>query len=788
MAACATPVGPGIEVTQASDALTSTPYAAAQTANSELYALDIAAARDGAEWHRLKSKAIAMRALATKARLKKDGAYASLQAASLKADDAAAAKAKELLAVEMKLDTVLKTRGADAASEVSKSGSLLSPLSFSLQRYAVMVRRALKSSRPRITGLADSNACAGDVVFERVLPRYFRAVIGEDTRDATAAIARLQAQLRCMSEFDAARFERTLVDVFERQFDGGRTFGLHLANVKQAALFESRVLEILAPLIALCADYNRPLAKYATYKSQGMLWMNRFGPRLAAAADLRTSSLYRLGFWMFDRKAGELRRITSEPIPGGKIQHFRGKAGHKHLRFRDGLVETSNPLPAFIRSFLLPCDAAKRVVVGDKLVAVGFRCDPGCSGYDIKSELTKQDAITNAVYSSDQAGCEGTEGVNGGVTGTGDAGDPSGSRDGYLGQSSSCSSGALNGLIADRGLLPSFATCLMAGRPSMTGGIPAEPSGGKSCAPSVADGGAERDVPPGYEEEGEIELEDGRTVVFYSDSNGNVVAYEKDTNEKVFEGTGDDFSKTFGSDDPTPATTDEEGNPVDVDENGHTSEGQDHASHNHCQSAFGCAEGYSGYHGGTVTQEQLQWFMKVQRASGVIQSCTQDNPDCGGCTTNDVVHECLAAETAKQQEAAKTGNGANPNPTGCEVDGPGCDSLGLSSSASKAIGALVACGGGAGPRRACPGQMFASCTEDNPDCGCEKAPFVALPPGLDPKQCFVDACDGGPGDTGVLGTYTTSTGSKVLAASVDTFSSSTQTGCVVSSETTAACW
>jgi hypothetical protein len=165
------------------------------------------------------------------------------------------------------------------------------PLRAAMEQVQVELRRLLDPDfRTEIVALRDEPACAGDVIGDRLVAAYGRAVLagGDDGRAAVAALGRLAAQLACLSFRQASLLDLAL----------GVAWDMVATRLERAGLGRVRgpFVRYVAPVQALVLD----TVKHAGERAHAWHWFREH-------EDVLRDEVDRLGWptrdvvWLYDR-------------------------------------------------------------------------------------------------------------------------------------------------------------------------------------------------------------------------------------------------------------------------------------------------------------------------------------------------------------------------------------------------------------------------------------------------------------------------------------------------------
>lgn len=267
-------------------------------------------------------------------------------------------------AAERKLYLALKEERVHLERELNtdEAVSLIRALNVAAIEVARIIRLRTGSLETEIPGLSRTALCRGDIVLDRVLYRYARAVTAEDESEVTAALRALQIQLACLSTRQIRVFDSALVEAV----NWTETTLPAVTNRKRLSAMRDAYRQMFAPIIFAAADSSR---LFPRYERPSTTWLLTHKEMLTAAARGEKTITYRVGLLIANRFSGKLKRVRGVCESGAGKNFNDGRGGR-----------TCNALGAFFQSVMLPCDTTQWVPEKQN-GATKFSCDPSCSGF-----------------------------------------------------------------------------------------------------------------------------------------------------------------------------------------------------------------------------------------------------------------------------------------------------------------------------------------------------------------------------------------------------------------------
>ncbi|MGB9366117.1 MAG: hypothetical protein WCE79_08895, partial [Xanthobacteraceae bacterium] len=262
-----------------------------------------------------------------------------------------AAERKLYLALNRERDRI------SLALKATGAVSLIQPLNVACIEAARIIRLRTGNLATEVPGLDQAAVCRGDIVTDRLVYRYCRAVTAEDDLEQTRALRDIQIQLACLSTRQVRTFETRLVAAVEWAEKSGIAAA---GNDKQAQAIRDSFRQMLAPLVFAVADASR---LFRNYDRPGVIWLLTHRDMLAKAALREGTISNRIGLLFANRYSGQLRRMRAHCLPGSP-KLFDDRRGGR----------TCNPLGALFESVALPCDSTQWVPSAADGVT-SFKCD-----------------------------------------------------------------------------------------------------------------------------------------------------------------------------------------------------------------------------------------------------------------------------------------------------------------------------------------------------------------------------------------------------------------------------
>lgn len=200
----------------------------------------------------------------------------------------------QLLESDRHLNQAIEGLYARSWSKEAGSGSD-SALRAALLHWTTLVRRAfMQGLHTRVHGLENDPDCAGDLVGDGMLLRYFEAVLAHRETDAALALTDLARQSACLGVSQSDQLANVLAGTFE----------------ELRAFLRLQGHEDLVPFVVQ-AGSNPLLLFYDVEKYRGLdtplaRWFRDHRDILSEGADFGRNPARWHGLWLYDRRSGRL--------------------------------------------------------------------------------------------------------------------------------------------------------------------------------------------------------------------------------------------------------------------------------------------------------------------------------------------------------------------------------------------------------------------------------------------------------------------------------------------------
>ena len=213
---------------------------------------------------------------------------------------------KELLETDQGINEDLQRAYKIAASDKSAQANEKN-VQIALLHWMVLLRRnTMQGFHTEVAGLEDDPDCAGDVIGDQLLERYFEALFEKDATSRGAAVLALidlARQTACLGEQQSGRLAARLYRSY-MELEGF----LRLNGLDEVTPY---VAQAAAEPLLLFYDVE----KYRGPNSPLMHWFADHREALLQGARTKRNPALWHGLWLYDRRSGRLRgyRVTSRP-------------------------------------------------------------------------------------------------------------------------------------------------------------------------------------------------------------------------------------------------------------------------------------------------------------------------------------------------------------------------------------------------------------------------------------------------------------------------------------------
>lgn len=207
---------------------------------------------------------------------------------------------RQLYVADVNLNRALEELYAQSWQKKTGDGELRA----ALLHWTVLIRRALmRDFHTRVPGLENDPDCAGDLVGDGMLLRYFDAVLGHQEVNAALALTDIARQSACLGTSQSAFLATVLADTFEEL----RTF-LRLNGHED--LLPYVIQAGSAPLLLI---YD--VEKYRGSETPLAKWFRDHRDILIEGVESGRQPSRWHGLWLYDRRSGRMFGFKATPKP-----------------------------------------------------------------------------------------------------------------------------------------------------------------------------------------------------------------------------------------------------------------------------------------------------------------------------------------------------------------------------------------------------------------------------------------------------------------------------------------